>query len=235
MIVGAGGHALVVADILASARASDAHGRESVLVGFVDDADDRQGTVIMGVPVYGRIDDLARAAHDAVIVAIGDNHVRARVFDTLRARGESFIAAIHPSAIVGSGVRIGDGAMLSPGVIIGPDSVIGDDVILNTGCSVDHHNVIDAHAHIAPGVHLGGEVHIGARTLVGIGATVIPGRTIGEDAIVGAGAVVTQDIPPGARAIGIPARAEPTGRADPGGRRPEPTARAETPDPGGAP
>ena len=42
--------------------------------------------------------------------------------------------------------------------------------------------------------------------LVGIGASVNPGLTIGAWAVVGAGAAVTQDVPAGVTAIGVPAR-----------------------------
>lgn len=45
---------------------------------------------------------------------------------------------------------------------------------------------------------------------IGGGAILLPGVTIGREAIVGAGAVVTKDVPPGARVAGNPARILPT-------------------------
>ncbi len=41
---------------------------------------------------------------------------------------------------------------------------------------------------------------------IGGGAILLPGVTIGREAIVGAGAVVTKDVPAGARVVGNPAR-----------------------------
>jgi acetyltransferase-like isoleucine patch superfamily enzyme len=41
---------------------------------------------------------------------------------------------------------------------------------------------------------------------IGANATLLPGITVGENAVVGAGAVVTNDVPPGAVVIGNPAR-----------------------------
>ena len=49
-------------------------------------------------------------------------------------------------------------------------------------------------------------VTIGDGVLIGTGARILPGVTIGRQATIGAGAVVTSDIPPGAIAVGVPAR-----------------------------
>src|SRR6266568_2801475 len=50
------------------------------------------------------------------------------------------------------------------------------------------------------GITLGDNVWLGA------GAKVLDGVCLGDDVVVGAGAVVTSDLPPGAVAVGIPAR-----------------------------
>ena len=47
---------------------------------------------------------------------------------------------------------------------------------------------------------------VGDRASIGSGAVILPGVTIGERAMIGAGAVVTRDVPPGAVAVGNPAR-----------------------------
>ena len=203
VLVGAGGHAQVVADILL--RAHEAGG-DCIPIGFLDDDPSLMGTVIIGLPVLGTIAQLDDVDHDAVIVAIGDNRTRARVFESVRARGEQIVRAIHPAAVVAPDVRLGEGVMICAGVVVNTGTRIGDNVILNTGCTVDHHNRIGDHVHIAPGVHLGGEVSIGEGTLVGIGASVIPQRTIGAWSMVCAGSVVTKDIPAYATAAGSPAR-----------------------------
>jgi maltose O-acetyltransferase len=51
-------------------------------------------------------------------------------------------------------------------------------------------------------------VLIGARAVVGTAAGVLRGVTVGEGARVGVRAVVTHDVPPGARAEGTPARVQ---------------------------
>jgi sugar O-acyltransferase (sialic acid O-acetyltransferase NeuD family) len=200
LVVGAGGHGQVIADLLlASARA----GQPVDFVGYVDD----HVLNATGGPVFGPISTASQIPHDRIVIAIGDNHGRASIAERLRAAGELFAVVRHPTAIVSDTVTLGDGAMICAGAIVSVGASVGRGVILNTGCSVDHHSRIGDHAHIAPGVRIGGEVTVGERALVGIGAVILPRVTIGDDAIVGAGAVVTRNVPPRVTVVGAPAKA----------------------------
>lgn len=203
LIIGAGGHAQVVADILKCAHDAGAGGRP---IGYLDDDPSLAGRTLLDLPVLGTLADILTVPHDALIVAIGDNATRHRVFDHLRQSGEHFAIAKHPGSVVASHVSIGEGTMICAGAIVNPGSVIGQNVILNTGCTVDHHNRIGNHVHIAPGANLGGEVDIGDGTVIGIGATVMPRCQVGEVVIVGAGACVTKSVPAGLTVVGVPAK-----------------------------
>jgi sugar O-acyltransferase (sialic acid O-acetyltransferase NeuD family) len=203
IILGAGDHGLVVADILF--RAHDA-GQATIPVGYLDEDEALLGSELLGLPVLGKTADLRSTPHDAVVVAIGNNRVRASLFRELSASGERMAIARHPTAVIAPGVPIGPGTMICAGAIVNPGSIVGANAILNTGCTIDHHNEIRDHVHIAPGVHLGGRVVVEEGALVGIGATVMPGRTVGAWATVGAGACVTRDVPEGLTVVGVPAR-----------------------------
>lgn len=203
VIVGSGGHAQVVADILMRARGA---GQSVEPLGYVDDDPQAAGKAFLGLAVLGGVADLSRIKHDAVIIGMTPNRARSELFARLKEQGERFAVARHPAAHIAPGVSLGPGTMICAGVVVNPMSVIGDDVILNTGCTLDHHNKIAIHAHIAPGVHTGGEVEVEEGALVGIGATVSPRCKVGSWSVVGAGAVVVKDVPPGVTVVGVPAR-----------------------------
>lgn len=203
VIVGAGGHGQVVADIFRARRAQQFGDDETV---FLDDNAATHGLSLAGSRVIGGVDHLEAVVHAAVVVAIGDNDGRARMFAMLARRGEQFAVARHPQSTVAEDVAIGDGSMLCAGTVVNTGSVIGRDTIVNTGATVDHHSMVGDHVHIAPGVHMGGDVRIGEGAFVGIGAVILPRVTIGAWSTVGAGAVVTKDVPPGVLVVGVPAR-----------------------------
>ena len=54
--------------------------------------------------------------------------------------------------------------------------------------------------------HQRGAPRIGNRVDIGAGAKLLGPIRIGDDAVIGANAVVLQDVPAGALAVGIPAR-----------------------------
>jgi sugar O-acyltransferase (sialic acid O-acetyltransferase NeuD family) len=200
LIIGAGGHARVIADIIRLQGHS--------IVGYLDDATSLIGQQIHGLPVLGRVDTYQSYTYDKIVLGIGSNQIRF----TLRTvyindlPQDYWHTAIHPSAIIGHFTTIGIGSVIMAGVIINPGTQIKQHTIINTGAIIDHDCTIDDYAHIAPGVNLSGGVKVGTGTLVGIGASAIPYQVIGAWSIIGAGAVITTGLPSNVTAVGVPAK-----------------------------
>ena len=81
------------------------------------------------------------------------------------------------------------------GIIVSGDTVIGDDVIIRNGVTIGLKRTG------SPGAPV-----IGNRVDIGTGAKILGRIHIGNDAVIGANAVVLQDVPAHALAVGIPAR-----------------------------
>lgn len=203
LILGGGAHAQTIADVIL--QLADA-GQPVSVVGFLDDDPALHGACYQGIAVLGPIEMALAIPHDGVIVGIGNNQVRRRIYTAMEAAGLPFVTVRHPSAVLARDVVVGPGCYIGATAVVSVATQIGANVLLNgTGC-LGHHNEIGDHVHIGPGVSTAGHVRIGVEAQIGIGATILPGRTIGARAIVGAGAVVTHDVPDGVTVVGSPAR-----------------------------
>lgn len=203
LIIGAGGHGIVVADII---KAMAGQGAALSIRGFLDNDAAIQGKKRLDLPVIGPDTMLPDYPRDLVVVAVGDCRIREKIAARVKKAGNAFFTAIHPAAVISPSAEIGEGCMICANAVVNTESVIGDHVIINTGATVDHHNTIGSFCHLAPGSHTGGTVTIGRGTFAGIGANILPGISIGKGCVIGAGSVVTRDIEDGKVAAGNPAR-----------------------------
>jgi len=194
IIIGAGGHAAVIADILFKCGCS--------VKGFLDDAV-AVGTEVLGEKVIGLSESCRDHPDCLFIIGVGNNNTRMRIAQTYSL---DYGVAIHPSAVIGQQVEIGLGTVVMAGCVINPKTVIGEHCIINTGAVLDHDNRIHDFSHISPMAAIGGTVSIGCRTHVGIGACVKNNIIITDDVIVGAGAAVVNDIAEPGTYVGVPVR-----------------------------
>ncbi|RAK51449.1 sugar O-acetyltransferase [Phenylobacterium deserti] len=108
----------------------------------------------------------------------------------------------------GFNIRIGAGVFLNFNCVILDvvEVVIGDGTQIGPGVQILTADHPRDPAERASGLEFGRPIRIGRNVWIGAGAIILPGVTIGDDALIGAGAVVTRDVPPGATAVGNPAR-----------------------------
>jgi len=99
---------------------------------------------------------------------------------------------IHPGATIGRRVFIDHGM----GVVIGETAEIGDDTTLYHGVTLGGTSWNKGKRHPT----------LGRNVVVGAGAKILGPIVVGDGAKVGSNAVVVKDVPPGATAVGIPAK-----------------------------
>lgn len=185
IIIGAGGHARVIADIVKSSKDN--------LIGFLDDNLDKKGKkVFEDKIVLGSIKDIKKYNDCYFVIGIGDGKIRKKIAQEYP--NIKWYTSIHPKAIIGTNVKIGEGSVVMPGAVINSGSNIGKHCIINTSSSIDHDNVLLDYVHISPGAVLAGTVHIGEGTWVGSGATIINNINIAENNIIGAGSTIIRNI-----------------------------------------
>jgi len=202
-LVGAGGFGREVA-ALVEARNDPTSTWD--LRGFVDDDPALQDAIVMGHPVRGDVDWLARQAGVSFALTIGDGAARRSVADRLASAHPEPASLVHPTVSVHHSVTLGAGAILCHGAAPTVDLQIGRHVVVGQHCTVGHDAALDAYTSLRPGARVSGAVHLEAGVTVGAGAVVLPGVTVGRRTTVGAGAVVTDDLPSDCTAVGRPAR-----------------------------
>lgn len=205
IIIGAGGHATVVADALLAAG--------TTIVGCTDFNAERHGLLLCGVPVLGNDNVLAGYRKDKVLLAnglggLGEGHapIRQRVQHSLEIQGWRFCSVIHPQAIVSRFALLEESVQVMAGSVIQPRATIGVGSVVNTAAVVEHDASIGAWSNVAPRAVVCGQVSIGAVCYVGAGATVRQGVLIGPNTLIGAGAVVVKDFVGNGVLVGVPAR-----------------------------
>ena len=194
IVLGAGGHGRVIADVVRSA------GRE--VLGFLDDSLMTEGVA----PVLGKLEDAPRFMDQAeFIIGIGSNQARKQIAERYEGR-LAFTSVVHQSAVVAPGVIIGEGSVVMAGAVINVGSVLGRHCVVNTAASVDHDCALHDYVHVSPGAHLAGTVTLGEGTWVGLGGLVINGVSLCPWCVIGAGGVVIKDLTKAGTYVGVPVR-----------------------------
>lgn len=192
VIIGAGGHAKVIADIVIK--------NGDTLVGFLDDI--KTGEVIGGYCVLGKISEAARYIDDCeFIIAIGNNSIRGTFASQFDAK---WYTAIHPSAQIGLNVRIGAGTCIMANASVNSDAEIGAHCIINTGAVVEHDCKLCDFVHVSPNATLCGTAFVGSFTHIGASAAVKNNISICADVKVGVGAAIVKDICVSGTYVGVP-------------------------------
>jgi sugar O-acyltransferase (sialic acid O-acetyltransferase NeuD family) len=182
IIIGAGGHGKVVADIAAK-------------IGYTDIcfADDHAKGQCLGFPILGGTACLEAWNDGATdfVIGIGNNAVRKKIAEEYDI---NWVRLVHPSAQIGLQASIGRGTVVMAGAVINACAGVGEHCIINTRAVVEHDDRIGNYVHLSPGVTLSGTVTVGECTWLGTGTSVINNVDICANVTVGVGSVVIRSI-----------------------------------------
>jgi sugar O-acyltransferase (sialic acid O-acetyltransferase NeuD family) len=189
VIIGAGGHSRVVADIVKKCG--------DKVVGFLDDFN-------TGENILGTVADCVKFKDCSFVIAIGLGKVRKNISE--KYPGLDYYTAVHPCAVVSENVTIGKGTVVMANAVINAGAVIGMHSIINTSSVIEHDNRLGNYVHVSPGAVLCGTVTVGDNTHIGAGSVVRNNITICENCVVGCGSAVVKDITQSGVYSGVPAR-----------------------------
>lgn len=175
LLVGAGGFGRVVSELA----------RQTYDCAFVDDGAEI-GAIICDVPVIGRTADLQMlfAEYQKLVVAIGNNAVRERIYDMAKRIGYGFPNLISPSAYISPYAKLGWGCVVLNNAVVQNGSTVGNGVLINPGveihhdCSVGDYTLIYTNSVVRTGAKVGRRVRIGSNVTICNNAVVPDGADI---------------------------------------------------------
>lgn len=191
------------AAVLAAAKVSG----EQVL-GYLDDDSTRWGDTLLDLPILGPLAWAAGPQPLNVAVALGQAPLKRQVVANLRAMGGHlrFPPVIHPFTSIGPGVQLADGVVVQAGAVLLCDLCVGEFTIIGAASALGHDTRVGAYNFLSPGLRLAGFSSVGDDCITGLNTCLLGHMTLGSGSISGAGTVITRDVPPGDKVVGVPAR-----------------------------
>lgn len=175
LLVGAGGFGRVVSELA----------RQTYDCAFIDDGAEI-GATICDIPIIGRTADLQTlwGAYQKLVVVIGNNAVRERIYDMAKRIGYGFPNLISPSAYISPYAKLGWGCVILNNAVVQNGSAVGNGVLINPGveihhdCSVGDCTLVYTNSVVRTGAKVGRYVRIGSNVTVCNNAVVPDGTDI---------------------------------------------------------
>jgi sugar O-acyltransferase (sialic acid O-acetyltransferase NeuD family) len=191
VIIGSGGHASSVIDILQQLNEWNIYGVVSV---DIKKSESFQGIIVLGDDTV--FEGLLHKQY-AFVIAVGQilsSLTRVIIFNQLLELKATLPVIISPDAYIAANATIGIGTMIFHRVVINANVQIGNNCIVNNMSLIEHDTIIGSHSHISTGAIVNGNVRIGEHCFIGSGAVIANNIRICNSVIIGAGAVVVSDI-----------------------------------------
>lgn len=160
IILGAGGYAKTVADILQQNKTYNQ-------ICFLDDTK-------TGANILGKCSDYIKFKNENTDMypAFGNNEIRAKWFKTLQQENINIPTIIHNSAYISPTVTIEQGTVVLPKATINTNCTVKQGCIVNCGAIIDHDCVLEEFVHVCIGAMIKAENKIPKGTKIEAGQIV---------------------------------------------------------------
>ena len=191
ILIGAGGHAKVILDILSS--------KQIKIDLIVAPKIDKSYEPFKKIEHHENDDKVLdyQATEVSLINGLGfipGDNKRKYIYEKFTDIGYKFLTIISNDAIISETATICNGVQIFPGSIINANSYVGSNSIINSGSIIGHDSKMGDNSHIAPGATIAGNVVCEDDVFIGAGATIINDLLIGRGSLIGAGSMVNKNI-----------------------------------------
>ena len=191
MIIGGGGHASVLTEILVK--------QNRKILGILSPEPIGHRKVFTGIEHYVKDSKILSYSIDEIKLVNGigmlpNSNLRYQLYNHFKNYGYKFESVIDETARISMNADIADDAQVLANSTIQTGVKIGNNSIINSGAIIEHDCKIGDSVHIATGAVISGGGSIGSNTFVGAGSVVIQEISIGESVCLGAGTLVLKDV-----------------------------------------
>lgn len=184
LLIGSGGHARALIDIIESAS-------DWRIVGLVGQSTEI-GAKVFGYQVLGcddNLDDLRDLADGAILALghLGSATKRQDLAQRLQALNLVTPPIVSAHAIVSPHASLGPGTTVGHGAIVNAGARVGSHCIINSKALIEHDAIIGDHCHISTGALINGGVSIGSASFIGSGSMIREGLVLPSRTVVSAG------------------------------------------------
>lgn len=202
IIVGAGGMGRTIYDMVLE---NSGYMKDFTVKGFIDDKLEALTGFASYPPIIGSISGYKVEMNDVFVCSIGGES-RKKSMQSIIERGGDFISLIHPTARIGTNVKLGKGCYVGAFTTIAADAKIGDYNFIQSNCIIGHDVVIGCWNRIDSYVMFVGGTKVGEECTIHTKAMISHNVAIGNNAHIGACSLVISNVGDNCTFFGVPAK-----------------------------
>jgi sugar O-acyltransferase (sialic acid O-acetyltransferase NeuD family) len=169
IIIGAGGHASSLLDLIESTK-------KYKILGFLCNKK-KIGINFNGYKILGKDNYLKKIKKNKPLVALGFSSYKnldsyKKKFLEIKSQGFLIPSIISRHSYVSKKVKIGEGVNIFHGVIVNNNCIIDNGVTINSKTLIEHDCHLSSFVHISTGCIINGSVRIGEKSFIGSGTVI---------------------------------------------------------------